>query len=392
MPPVCNRWVGPHGLFRFAFCSTLQPVNRTPQRATILLALLIGCALFTNAAEREIIVSTNTVLRVMAANLTGNSQKYEANSIRIFQGLKPDIVAIQEFNYSNNTPAQLRSFIDTAFGTNFSYFHETGAGYSIPNGVISRYPARASGSWDDVEVPDRGFAWAQLDIPGTNDLYVVSVHLKASSGDAATRSREAAALKQLIASNFPPDAFIVVAGDMNLQSRSEAALTIFKTFLSDAPIPTDAVSVGDADTNEPRSHPYDVVLPNFILGTNFIPVMIGAQSFTNGLVFDSRVFVPLSAVAPVQSADSGLNQHMAVLKDFRIAYTVTNRIEVPAPVLVLSGTNSIRWQAVPGIVYTVERSTTLTNWTNTAQLTANSTNAVFSNVVSGPYQFYRVSF
>ena len=68
----------------------------------------------------------------MAANITDNSQKYEPFAIRIFQGLKPDIVAIQEFNYSNNTPAQIRSFIDTAFGTNFHYFRESGAGYDIP--------------------------------------------------------------------------------------------------------------------------------------------------------------------------------------------------------------------------------------------------------------------
>ncbi len=353
--------------------------------------LIFASTLITGAVEREIVVRTNAVIRIMAANLTGSSQKYEANSVRILQGLKPDIVAIQEFNYSNNTPVQLRSFIDTAFGTNFTYFREASPGYSIPNGIISRYPIRASGSWDDLSLPDRGFAWVQLDIPGTNDLYVVSLHLKAGTGsDSLTRSNEAVALRQLITNNFPVNSFVVVAGDMNLQNRNEAALATLKTFLSDSPIPAD--QTGNPNTNTGRDRPYDVLLADFSFATNFVPVVIGAQTFSNGLVFDSRVFTPLSAVAPVLSADSGLNQHMAVLKDFRIAHFVTNRIEVPAPVLVLSGTNSIRWRATPGVIYTVERSSTLTNWTSALQFTAGSTNAIFTNVSSGPYEFYRVRF
>jgi len=46
---------------------------------------------------------SNVTVRVMAANLNGDTQSYQPFAIRIFQGLKPDIVAIQEFNYSNNT-------------------------------------------------------------------------------------------------------------------------------------------------------------------------------------------------------------------------------------------------------------------------------------------------
>jgi len=357
-------------------------------------AVVLGAIAFRcGGAEREIVSVTNTTLRFLAANLTGNSQKYESNSIRILQALRPDIVAIQEFNYSNNTPAQLRAFIDFTFGTNFSFFRETGAGYSIPNGVISRWPIRASGSWDDTLIPDRGYAWAQLDIPGTNDLYVVSIHLKAggAGSDATTRSNEAVALRQLITNNFPANAWIVVAGDMNLSSRSEAALATLKTFLSDSPIPVDQAN--DPDTNTARDRPYDVILPNFSFATNFVPVTIGAQSFNNGLVFDSRVFTPLSAVAPVQSGDSGLNQHMAVVKDFRIRYTVTNRVEVPRPVLVLNKTNSFAWQSVSGITYTVERSVNLTNWTNAAQFTATGTNVLFTNFLRpDAHGFYRVSF
>src|SRR2546428_9431395 len=99
---------------------------------------------------------TNTPVRIMAANLNGNTQSYQPFAIRIFQGLKPDIIAIQEFNYSNNTPADFRSLVDSAFGPDFSYFRESG--YSLPNGIISRFPIIASGSWlDTVQTsPNRG--------------------------------------------------------------------------------------------------------------------------------------------------------------------------------------------------------------------------------------------
>ena len=116
--------------------------------------------------------------------------------------------------------------VNAAFGTNFSFYRESG--YSIPNGIISRWPIRAAGSWEDTDtgVNDRGFAWARIDLPGTNDLIVVSIHLKASSGTAeeSRRAAEAAAIKTLVQQNFPSDPWIVVAGDCNIQNTAEAAL------------------------------------------------------------------------------------------------------------------------------------------------------------------------
>ena len=87
------------------------------------------------------------VIRTTAANITsGNSQSYEGPGTRILQGLKPDVVMIQEFNVGNKTTAEFRSWVDTTFGTDFSYFRESSG--AIPNGVISRWPIRQSGSWD----------------------------------------------------------------------------------------------------------------------------------------------------------------------------------------------------------------------------------------------------
>lgn len=252
-------------------------------------------------------------MRVLAANLPGDSQTYGAAQIRILQGLKPDVVAIQEFNHSGTT----RSFVDHAFGTNFSFFRESG-GYSIPNGIISRWPILASGSWVDTvqTFPNRGFAWAQIDLPGDEDLYVVSVHFLTTSS--ANRANEAANLKALIQSTFPAAAWIIVAGDLNTDSRNETAMTTLTTFLSDHPVPTDAENGGNPDTNLNRNKPYDYVLPSFSLTNRLTNVVFAARSFPNGLVFDSRVYSPLSDVSPIQFADSSSCQHMAVLKDFLI--------------------------------------------------------------------------
>src|SRR5664280_1942578 len=147
---------------------------------------------------------SNMVVRVMTANLTtGSNQAYYTPGLDILQGLKPDVVAIQEFNYTStttngvNTPAAFREMIDNTFGTNFAYFREpyNNSG-DIPNGIISHYPILSSGSRVDTQVANRGFAWAQIDLPGTNDLYVVSVHLLTSSSGA--RATESTNLKALI--------------------------------------------------------------------------------------------------------------------------------------------------------------------------------------------------
>ncbi len=283
-------------------------------RALFCLALLVGFQTLAQAADAT---PTSLNLRVMAANLNGDTQKIQPFAIRIFQGLKPDVVAIQEFNYANNTTADFRALVDAAFGSEFVYYRETGS-YSIPNGIISRYPIVASGTWAGPKVSDRGFAWAQVRLPGTNDLYVVSVHLY-GSGSSGDRNVEATAIKNQIAANFPADAWVVVAGDMNTSSRTEPAIGTFKTFLSDSPIPAD--SEGNPNTNEPRKKPYDYVLPSFSLAVNLTNSVFGSYSCSNGLVFDSRV-VPAADLAnfyPVQSGDSGQAQHMAVVKDFHIA-------------------------------------------------------------------------
>ncbi len=304
-------------------------------------------------------VTTNSPVRILAANLTGNSQRYEAFATRIFQGLKPDIVAIQEFNVGANTAAEVRQFVDTAFGPAFHFFRESGA--QIPNGVISRWPILASGEWPDPQVSNRDFVWTRLDIPGPDDLFVVSVHLH-SGGGASSRKLEADALKARIATSFPAGAHVIVAGDFNFDSRTEAGMGVFKTFLVDDPVPTDGR--GDPDTNNGRSKAYDYVLTSANWRTNLVATRLsaGGQAFANGLVFDSRVYTPLSEVSPVQAADSGNAQHMAVVKDFSVRHSVTNWVEVSPPKLELRN-SLLRWSSAAGLAWRVELTTNLTDWT-----------------------------
>jgi PKD repeat protein/endonuclease/exonuclease/phosphatase family metal-dependent hydrolase len=271
------------------------------------------------------LAQSNVVVRVVGANISsGNNQSYLTPGLDIFEGLKPDIVAIQEFNYAstngagNNTTAAFREMIDSTFGTTFVYFREpyTSSG-DIPNGIISRYPIVASGSWVDTQVGNRGFAWAQIHLPGTNDLYLVSVHLLTSS--AGARATEAGNLTTLIQANFPSNAWIIVAGDFNTDTRTEAAITTLSALVSDSPIPVD--NLGNSDTSINRNHPHDYVLESYSMTNAFTAVVFPSNTFPNGLVFDSRVYTPLSDVPPVQFGDSdsanGM-QHMAVVKDFAV--------------------------------------------------------------------------
>ncbi len=273
------------------------------------------CALSTLAFLGNL--EAETVIRLMAANITsGNNQSYDAgHGTRIFQGLDPDIVMIQEFNYGNNSASAIRGWIDTTFGPEFQYYREGGA--QIPNGIISRYPIKASGEWDDTSVSNRDFAWARIDIPGDKDLWAISVHLLTTS--ATVRNTEAVQLKNFINANVPTGDYLVIGGDFNTGSRTEPALsTLSSVVVTSGPYPVD--KNGKDGTNASRSKPYDWVLVDNDLHQYRTPVLIGNSTFPNGLVVDSRVYSPLSEIYPVQSGDSGAAnmQHMAVVRDFLI--------------------------------------------------------------------------
>lgn len=256
-------------------------------------------------------------LRLMAANLTsGTSQSYDAgHGIRIFQGVEPDIVMIQEFKYGGSTTSEIRSFVDTAFGTTFSYYREGGSG--IPNGIISRYPIIQSGEWNDSSVADRDFAYARIDIPGPTDLWAVSVHLLTSSS--GSRSTEAQQLVNYIQQQVPAGDYLVIGGDLNTASRGESCVTkLAQVVVTGSPYPAD--KNGNTNTNRDRSKPYDWLLVDADLGAYKTAVVLGASSFTNGLVADTRVYSPIAELSPALAGDSNATnmQHSGVVRDFLI--------------------------------------------------------------------------
>lgn len=284
---------------------------RSPRFALYFLALLLGFVSSLRADER---------IRIVASNLTsGTGQNYNpGHGNRILQGLKPDIVLVQEFNYLNNSAADLRAWVDLNFGATFSYMREPG-GDQIPNGVVSRYPILASGEWSDSNVSNRDFAWARIDIPGEKDLWVISVHLLTSSS--SERNAQASQiLKYIAAQGVPASDYVVLGGDFNTDSRTESCVnTLSSYFVTSGPFPVD--QSGNGGTNANRNKPYDWVLADTDLHALRTPVVLGTNSFANGLVFDSREHTPLPS--PVLVGDSGASgmQHMAVVRDFLIPTT-----------------------------------------------------------------------
>jgi len=160
-------------------------------------------------------------VRLMGANITsGNLQSYDpGEGIRIFEGAQPDVAMLQELNYGSNSAADIRSFVDQAFGTSFSYCREAGA--QIPNGVISRYPIIACFEWDDPRVTNRDFEVAEIDLPGSVNLWAISVHLLTTS--TTERDLEAQSLVSFIQSNVPAGDYVAIGGDFNTGSTTRAA-------------------------------------------------------------------------------------------------------------------------------------------------------------------------
>lgn len=348
-------------------------------------------------------------LRIMTGNISsGNQQSYDSGEgARIFQGLKPDVVLIQEFNYSTGSPAAIRTFVDTTFGSAFSYYREGDA--QIPNGVISRYPILASGEWDDPKVTNRDFAWARIDIPGDRDLWAISVHFLTTS--ATNRNDEAQALKTFIAANVPAADYLVIGGDFNCDSRSEALFpSLSGTVVTSAPYPADRNN--NMNTNASRAKPYDGVYVDTDLNALKTSVTVGGSTFANGLVVDTRVYTPISEIAPAMAADSGANQmqHMAVVKDFLLPPPAD-----PTPLPLISSEWGLEadpawlrltFASTPGAPYEVQASGTMAPgaWQALGQLTAASASTPvrvlaagagageFSDALLGvePRRFYRI--
>lgn len=256
-------------------------------------------------------------LRLMAANLTsGANQSYNAgHGIRIMQGVRPDVVMIQEFKFRGSAPADLQAMADSVMGGTAFYYREESA--QIPNGIISRHPIRSSGEWDDPHVDNRDFAWACVDIPGPVDLWAVSVHLLTTKS--TERNAEAQALVEYIGSKVPAGVFLAIGGDFNTGTKNEACYaTLSRVVVTGGPYPAD--QRGNSNTNANRTKFYDTVLVNAALQQYATGTDIGSLSFPHGLVLDPRVFTPIAALAPATAEDgrAAAMQHMGIIRDFML--------------------------------------------------------------------------
>ena len=263
-------------------------------------------------------------LRAMAANLTsGNRQSYDpGDGARIMQGVDPDVIMIQEFNYD----AGITTFVAQTFDGGFSYARGVGGSGMIPNGIISRWPILSSGDWTDSRVTNRAYTWARIDIPGPNDLWAISVHLL--TANPATRAAEALELIGFINANVPDGDYLLLGGDFNTASRTspnpdggvgETAFDNFsQRFFVLGPHPVD--QTGNENTNTNRNKPYDNVLASPCLAQLQGPTTLATSTYSWGAVIDTRLYTPVTDLTPALATDSAATgmQHMGVVKDFFI--------------------------------------------------------------------------
>lgn len=257
----------------------------------------------------------------MSANITsGNIPSYDAqHGVRIFQGLKPDLVLIQEFNYGDNSESSIREFVDLAFGSEFHYYREEGKDKTIPNGIISRFPILEAGALNDPTMTNRELVWARIDLPGETDLVAYSLHLNhGNRGNRLIAAKEVArdALKRT-----KPNEFLVIGGDLNTKGQEEGSVLELRRVVQTTPVPID--TQGSSGTNAHGTELYDWVMPNAALSQHevCIDLLKGlSRPEKKGLVFDSRTFPRLELVAPIRKTDSGAPnmQHKPVIRDFEI--------------------------------------------------------------------------
>ncbi|MGV3623440.1 MAG: endonuclease/exonuclease/phosphatase family protein [Archangium sp.] len=257
-------------------------------------------------------------LRAMAANLTsGNGQSYDpGHGTRIMQGVQPDIVMIQEFKFGANNDTAIAQYVADTFGAGFDWWRGVG---SIPNGVISRWPIVAEGEWNG-QAPDRELTWAKIDLPGPNDVFVISVHFLTSNAN--DRNLDARTIMQQLDAGVSRYDYVLLGGDFNTRTFSESAFsTLAPRFKTSAPYPVD--QAGNTDTSQQRDDPYDHVLASTCLATVQVPTVLGSTTFTNGAVIDTRLFTggTITDIAPAMLNDSAASnmQHMGVVKDFLIS-------------------------------------------------------------------------
>jgi len=259
-------------------------------------------------------------VRLMQANLTsGSTPTYnERHGARIIQGLKPDIVTLQEFNVGNNSEATLRHFVRKNIGEDYFFYRDPNPDNKLPNAILSRLPILEGGTWIDPFVLHRGFTWVRIQLPNGKILRVISVHFTSHSEH--NRAAEALALMHYLHENVPLTEGLILGGDLNTGKEQELALKNLLPWFTVETRPTDVTGT-TWGTNLSHRKILDWMLIDRRLAKLRASVIIGEGkdelNFPNGLVFDSWRYPRLEEVWPIRPNDSRARgmEHLAVISD-----------------------------------------------------------------------------
>ena len=194
---------------------------------------------------------------------------------------------------------------------------------------------------------------------------------------------------------FPAGAYVVLGGDLNTAARTESGVgTLSSVLATTGPYPVD--QAGNANTNSARAKPYDWVLVNPALQALETAVDVGAQSFSHGLVVDTRAYSPIADLAPAVAGDSGATnmQHMGVVRDFLVSAGSSTSVLVTAPnggeTWPVGSQQTARWTSSGVTSVSVELSTDGTTWTPLSTSTPASAGQLSVTVPSSPSTSARV--
>ncbi len=290
---------------------------------------------FTENQQGECIEIHDFNLRLMAANITsGNYQSYDpGDGIRIFKAVHPDVIMIQEMNYKDNSSSDYKELAGKIFNDidcieEHRCYYYAGTG-QVPNGILSKYPIIKHGYWNDPNINNRDLNYAEIDLPGNKDLFVISVHL---STKGSKQVRPASIIAQNVAQHKidnPDKYYYAVGGDFNGSSAvstggfgKENAFNINDAFPKS--------ESGNYNTSSRRTKHYDWILvdsklSNIQTSSDFCSEsdITDCKRYHNGLVMDTREYTTdeiHTYFSPARLEDSeaiGM-QHMAVIKDFKI--------------------------------------------------------------------------
>ena len=283
-------------------------------------------------------------LRLMAANTTtGRYGLYQSDGIRIFKGINPDVIMVQEFLYAN----KIDELVEKIYGINClsekkCYYYQGSRGK--PNGIISRYKILKTGYWKDGGYGDRNLDWAIVDIPGDKDLYAISVHLSTKGSEQTAPARMIAKKIAEHKRTYPNKYYYVVGGDFNGTTAARAFTTEAAFSLSDPAPESENCRTGQirgegkkkrykcTNTNMTRRKRYDWIMESLDLSQLRVATKFCNKdnpedciSYPNSLVFDTREYtsdVMNKYFYPTRLNDSTdqYMQHMAIVKDFEIKF------------------------------------------------------------------------